>query len=142
MTAIEAIKEYQCSGCSNGTYESCPCFKQGIFHKGCINHCPGTVIPGIGTVFLGMPKGFDRLGKNKPFIQLFDSLEDVLENWGEYYVFDIPVWKYLDKFGNILVKVFQPRVNHCCIHIILNKDDFDRINATYTLTDKQIEEMD
>ena len=72
------IKEYQCCGCSKGYDVSC--FESnpngGI---GCGNHYPGTIISGIGAIFLGMPKGFNRVGKHeslKPYI--FESLKIAL----------------------------------------------------------------
>lgn len=49
-----AIKEYQCSGCTNGCDISC--FDSIPNHCGCDAHSVGTIISNIGYVYLGMPK--------------------------------------------------------------------------------------
>ena len=62
-----AVETYQCSGCVSGSsikcFNSCPDFKT---NYACDSHVAGTIImPHIGTVFLGLPKGFNRLGLYK-----------------------------------------------------------------------------
>ncbi len=132
----KAVEEYQCSGCMTGCNTECfePC-STGI---GCGKHYAGTMVfPGVGKIFLGLPKGFNRLGEikdMKPFI-----FED-LKNWGEYNKFNVPVWKYLDKNGNTIVRGIQPRLNAPFIHIIL-KNCINEINCEL-ITDVDINEMD
>ncbi|MFA5207516.1 MAG: hypothetical protein WC428_02550 [Candidatus Paceibacterota bacterium] len=132
----KAIEEYQCSGCITGM--NTECFEAANSGCGCGKHYAGTMIlPGIGKIFLGMPKGFNRLGEikdMKPFI-----FED-LKNWGEYNKYNVPVWKYLDKNGNTIVRGLQPRLNAPFIHIIL-KNCINEINCEL-ITDTDINEMD
>jgi hypothetical protein len=132
-----AIEEYQCSGCISGHNTECfePCHT-GI---GCGKHYAGThVMPIVGKIFLGLPKGFNRLGHNnddmKPFI--FNDLKD----WGEYNKFNVPVWKHLDKNGNTIVRGLQPRLNVPFLHIIL-KNALTEINCEL-ITDMDLKDMD
>jgi hypothetical protein len=74
----KAVSEYQCSGCINGP--ALTCFKNANFGIGCGDHKAGTIMCGYGHIFLGLPKGFNRLGDKtdlKPFI--YDKLSD---HWG------------------------------------------------------------
>jgi hypothetical protein len=135
----KAIKEYQCSGCISGhdPVES-GCFKQCDTGCGCGAHHAGTFMMGIGKLFLGLPKGFNRLGDINdmhPYI-----FEDFLKDWGEYNKFNIPVWKHLDENGNTIVRGLQPRLNTPFIHIHLG-DHRDKINCI-EITNEDISEMD
>jgi hypothetical protein len=120
-----AIEEYQCSGCVSGSDVSC--FEEnesgGV---GCGKHCAGTMCFGIGSFFLGMPKGFNRLGENsklKPNIyETFESSE-----W-EYDKWNVPVWKFLSKEGHTFVRGISPRVNRPFIHIFL-ENCIEKINC-------------
>lgn len=115
-----AVERYQCSGCISGSDTSC--FKENVAGGiGCGKHLAGTMITGIGSVFLGLPKGFNRLGhldNMKPTI--FKSFKEFTETgWKEYNNFNIPVWKHLDKHGNTLVRGLMPRRNEPFLHIFL-----------------------
>lgn len=120
-----AIEDYQCSGCIRGYDTSC--FGEnpegGI---GCGKHCAGTIIPPIGALFLGMPKGFNRLGeytKLKP--NIYDTFES--SEW-TYNTWNVPVWKYLSKDGHTFVRGIMPRVNRPFIHVFL-ENCMDKINC-------------
>ena len=115
-----AVERYQCSGCISGSNISC--FKENIAGgAGCGGHLSGTIINGIGKIFLGLPKGFNRLGhleNMKPII--FKSFKEFRESdWKEYCNFQVPVWKHLDKHGNTLVRGLLPRRNEPFLHIFL-----------------------
>jgi hypothetical protein len=133
----KAIEEYQCSGCIAG--HNTDCFEPCETGQGCGKHYAGTgVTGGIGKVFLGMPRGFNRLGEHvemKPY--LFESF---LKDWGEYNKFNIPVWKYLDKHGNTIVRGLQPRLNTPFIHVHLG-DHRDEINCL-EITENDLKDMD
>lgn len=80
MKPEESVKEYQCPGCAGGVYPEC--FQKSPMGVGCVKHCPGTMSPGIGTFFLGLPKGFCRLGASKPEsmpILIFENEKQFLE---------------------------------------------------------------
>jgi hypothetical protein len=120
-----AIEEYQCSGCISGCNISC--FKPNVHGGiGCGEHYSGTIISFIGKIFLGMPKGFNRLGnheKLKP--NIYDTYES--SEW-KYDIFNIPVWKYLSKDGHTFVRGIMPRRNETFIHIFL-ENCIDKINC-------------
>lgn len=132
-----AIEEYQCSGCVSGCDVE-ECFEAnpsgGI---GCGRHHSGTLIPSIGKIFLGMPKGFDRLGPHEKMkVQIFQNLD---EGWG-FDKFNIPVWKYKNKIGHTLVRGIMPRRNEPFVHIFL-EDCMDRIECQ-EITEDDINGMD
>ncbi len=134
MTPEKAVQEYQCSGCVNGPYPDC--YKT-IENIACDSHCPGTMISGIGPIFLGLPKGFCRLGVHKESkIYIF---KNVIGGWG-YAKFSVPVWKHLDEHGNTLVRGMCPRLNEPWIHIYLG--DYMKNIDCYEITSQDIDEMD
>ncbi len=129
------IKNYQCSGCIKGSFPEC--FTEntngGI---GCENHFAGTGIMGLGKIFLGMPKGFNRLGecdKMKPYI-----FETFKSGWG-YDMFNVPVWKYL-KDGHTFVRGISPRINTPFIHVYL-ENCIEQIKCL-EITEEELSNMD
>lgn len=142
MKVADAIKNYQCSGCAKGTYPEC-FFKSRYDGIGCDNHYPGTYINGIGKIFLGMPKGFNRLGINEETkLLIFEKFSDFINpnNHNGYSKFMIPTWKHLDEYGNTLVRVYMPRKNDSCIHIFL-ENCLDKIDCL-EITQEDIDNMD
>lgn len=132
----KAIEEYQCSGCINGHDVSC-FMENPNGGVGCGGHKSGTFLSDIGNIFLGMPKGFNRLGENKklqPYI--FKTFED--SDWS-YDKYNVPVWKYL-KDGHTFVRGVMPRKNETFIHIYL-EDCVDKINCI-EITESDIDYMD
>lgn len=132
------IEKYQCPGCI--VCSDNKCFKKGD-NLECGRHVPGTIIIGIGILFLGLPKGFCRLGVSTPEkykISIFKNLESV---WGQGYdKFNIPVWKHLDEHGNTLIRGLTPRNNQPFLHVIIG-DYIDQIDC-YEVTKKDLTEMD
>lgn len=135
MNVEQAVKEYQCPGCVGGPYKTC--FKECTFGKGCESHCPGTLMFGVGKLFIGMPKGFNRCGPAEPTHTPIIILEDDIDFFDK---FNVPVWKYLDEHGNTLVRGLSPRVNMPFLHIYL-KDIREKVNC-YELTKDDVEGMD
>lgn len=138
MTPEEAVKNYQCPGCADGCYEQC--FKKNQYGCGCIDHYPGTAIyPVVGKIFLGMPKGFNRIGSNDGTkIFIYETKEQFDKEIG-YNEYTVPVWKALDEHGNTLVRMYAPRLNSSHIHIFLGNymDEIDAIDVT-----EKMKEMD
>lgn len=132
-----AIETYQCSGCISGGDISC--FENiNNYGIGCQKHQSGTMVSGIGNIFLGMPKGFNRLGEQfrlKPFI--YDTFESSV--W-EYNMWNIAVWKYLSQDGHTFVRGIMPRKNEPFIHIFL-ENCIDKINCL-EITQDDINGMD
>lgn len=91
---------------------------------------------GVGKIFIGMPKGFNRCGPAEPPTPIV-ILEDNIDFFDK---FNVPVWKYLDKHGNTLVRGLSPRVNMPFLHIYL-KDIREKVNC-YELTKDDVEGMD
>ena len=115
MTPEEAVKEYQCPGCVGGPFETCYIKRSGL-DVGCSSHVPGTMSPGIGKFFLGLPRGFCRVGPcDGMTVNIFNSIEN---GWG-FNMFNVPVWKRLDSHGNTLVRGLSPRINSPFIHIYM-----------------------
>jgi len=135
----DAIEEYQCPGCMAGS--DITCFKkddEGL-SSACGNHRAGTAAVGIGKFFLGMPKGFNRLGagfggdKNLR-IDMFETYDD---SWAKnddagYKKWNIPVWKYKNKNGHTMLRGLSPRNNSSFLHVILEDcmDKFDCLEIT------------
>ena len=138
-----AIEEYQCSGCISGHDVSC-------FEKnpnggvGCGKHLAGTFITQIGKIYLGMPRGFCRHGEQKNlFMRIFKTFEDFKKDCDQmpkYDIFNIPVWKHLNKQGHTLIRGLRPRKNEGFILVIL-EDCMDKINCL-EITQELIDAMD
>lgn len=138
MTREEMIKTYQCPGCVG-----CDNFDdQGNAGSGCANHHAGTVIyPHVGNIFLGMPKGFNRLGHAKHMpLNIFLSWDDMIKQGHEPDMWNIPLWKYLDENGNTLIRGFRPRINDPFLFVIGGdcRDKFDCLE----ITQEDVEAMD
>lgn len=125
-----AIEEYQCPGCVVGSDVSC--FEinsnDGV---GCGKHH-------VGNFFLGMPRGFNRLGeytKLKP--NIYDTFES--SEW-KYDMWNIPVWKHLSKDRHTFVRGIMPRKNEPFLHIYL-ENCIDKINCL-EITQEDIDGMD
>lgn len=120
-----AIEKYQCSGCVSG--HNITCFSQNTSRGiGCGKHHAGTSLFGIGNVFLGMPKGFNRLGEQttlKP--NIFEKFET--SDW-PYDVYNVPVWKYLSEDGHTFVRGMMPRKNEPFLHVFL-ENCIEKINC-------------
>lgn len=132
-TTKEAIEEYQCVGCADGSFPTC--YEKGDFEE-CNRHVPGTMIPYIGKVFLGMPTGFNRLCRDNSLkIKIFKTYADF-----SYDKFNVPAWKYLNEKGHTLVRGLMPRINTTFLHIFL-EDCRNRIPCL-EITNKDLSEMD
>ena len=136
---IAMVEEYQCPGCVCGSDISC--FEQDIDNENnmaCSKHVVGTVISGnIGKIFLGMPKGFNRLGfAERTEISIFGEVEN---GWG-YDFLNLPVWKHLDKNGNTLVRGICPRINMPWIHIFAG-NVLEKVDC-FEITEDELSGMD
>lgn len=128
------IENYQCAGCVCGSDTKC-------YEKGdnveCGKHVVGTRIMGLGRIFLGMPKGFNRQGPVEDMgMQIFENFD---KGWG-YNKLNLPVWKHLDEYGNTLVRGISPRTNTPFLHVFIG-DCMDRISCLQ-ITSSDLLEMD
>jgi hypothetical protein len=142
----EAIKEYQFPGCVSEYPTKTNVVQDGVGIEWS-EHVAGTlVMPYVGTIFLGMPKGFNRLGifdghnKEQMNINIFENWEQFNElfihSYGKY---NVPVWKYVNEKGHTFVRGLMPRLNRPFLHIIL-ENCIDKIEC-YQVTDEDLEEM-
>lgn len=131
------VKEYQCPGCVGGGDMHCYESRRDSKDLSCASHVAGTTMGGIGRIFLGMPKGFNRLGLcDGTKISIYKKLSDCFE----YDFLNVPVWKYLDDHGNTLVRGICPRINNPWIHIFIG-DCLDQIEC-FEITEEHINEID
>lgn len=116
------IEEFQCPGCVAGSDIKCGAFK---FSKNngvcCTGHVPGTMILGLGSILLGMPKGFNRVGdwrgeggftRDDSRIRLFTKGE--APEWNDL---NVPVWAMVEK-GYLYVRTYSPRTNRTFIDVV------------------------
>lgn len=117
----EAIERYQCPGCMVGG--DIECYGRGLGLE-CGKHIPGTFMVGVGKLFLGMPKGFNRVGSQFDMkINIARKFENI-----HYDKWNIPVWKFKNEFNQVLVRGVSPRLNCCFLDIIL-EDCLEKINC-------------
>ena len=129
----ELIEMYQCVGCVCGSDIECGSYKKSDT-LACNGHCAGTRISRIGRIFLGMPKGFDRLGDNLK-IEIFKHIDDF-----KYDHFNIPVWKYKNSKNHIFVRGIMPRLNQTFLQIF-QTGDINKIDA-YEVTNDLLKTID
>lgn len=131
----KAVEEYQCPGCVCG--HDTTCYQEKSGSEACGKHVAGTMIMGLGQIFLGMPKGFNRVGPSEGMkINIFRELKD---GWGFDFL-NVPVWKFKDEHGNTLVRGIQPRTSSPFLHIFLT-DCMQEINCM-EITEKELEAID
>jgi len=126
------IEEYQCPGCFFGSNVECGSYMNGIELE-CGSHQPAThVMPVIGTIYLGLPKGFNRTGYcGKMELVIYESKP-------KYDFLNIPVWKYFDQNGNTIVRGICPRITKPFLHIYIGNHikEIDCIEITQEHLDK------
>lgn len=134
----EFVEEYQCPGCVVGGDASCYAGETDSKSITCSKHVSGTIeFPAVGSFFLGMPKGFNRIGSAKELkLYIFNKLDD---GWG-FDKFNVPVWKYLDEHGNTIVRGLSPRINSPFLHIFIG-NHIDKIDC-FKITNEDIKAMD
>jgi hypothetical protein len=136
-----AVEEYQCPGCSNGCDTSC--YQKSDNSVSCKKHHAGTFVSFLGAIFLGMPKGFNRLGTgmgDKPIlvIEIFKNFDEAQVSWS-YDKWNIPSWKYV-KDGHTFVRGLSPRTNRPFLHIFL-EDCASKINC-FEVSEQMVIDMD
>jgi len=137
----KAVEQYQCTGCVSGS--SIECYTKASLGCGCENHCAGTLILGIGHVFLGMPKGFDRKGPvQEQRVIIFESIESRNKQWSDADVFTVNVWKYQNVEGDVFIRGYMPRINRPFLQVILGVPDESAIFAVHLITEEDFENMD
>lgn len=119
---LDMIREFQCPGCSVGTYpdEGCEAYKLDedpyMFH--CSAWHPGTFMGGVGRIALGLPKGFLRTGAvDLEIMKHYFRLHESPEACPEFNRFNVPVWA-MEENGYLFVRTYSPRNNWLYIDVI------------------------
>ena len=126
----EMVEEFQCPGCVCGMDVTCGAFapkdEEGPgANLACKGHVAGTTMAGLGEFYLGLPKGFCRVGvierrwphgselakhNDNNNIRLFEKLPN-------YDRLNVPVWA-MEKDGYLFVRCFMPRINYTTVDVI------------------------
>ncbi len=114
----QMIEEFQCPGCVCGAGVDSGCYEPDGDQFTCDRHCAGTLVSHIGTINLGLPKGFNRLGPLDQrvagnTIRLYESVETM----PQYNEFNVPVWG-MERDGYLFVRCYMPRVNQTYVDVI------------------------
>lgn len=111
----QMIERFQCCGCVCGPDTKC---SESDFENKygfrCRAHVPGTTsVPG-GRVYLGLPRGFNKVGevREKNNIRLW--LSGSKPEWDK---FNIPVWAMVSD-NALFVRTFCPRVNISYVDVV------------------------
>ncbi len=135
----KAIQAYQCPGCIIG--HDISCFEKAEGGNGCGKHRAGTFISHIGKVYLGMPKGFNRVGDKECPIEIHTTLQAAKDEFSNIFgKYTVSVWKYLNEKNHTFVRSYCPRLNYTMIYIFL-ENCMDKIDAI-EITAEDIDYMD
>lgn len=119
---LTMVREFQCSGCVRGSspttcdrvaIKDAPWGPHTMF--ACEAHAVGTTILGIGQIYLGMPKGFNRVGDA--------SSEDTrVRLWAQgnqpsWNHLNVAVWA-MEHDGYLFVRTYAPRTNTTYVDIV------------------------
>ena len=128
MTEAEMIEEYICSGCVSGPYPEC--HKPPGDYVGCLGHVLGTFMMGIGSLALGLPRGFNRPGpahepdpkgehRNTMMIRCWTDPKKATWNGGSsiWNNLNVPVWAMV-RDGALFVRTYMPRTNYTAIDVV------------------------
>lgn len=124
----EMVEKFQCPGCVCGMDVTCGKFESEDdegpgSNYSCKGHVAGTMIAGVGSFYLGLPKGFCRVGvldrrwppsekerNQNNNIRLFDKMP-------QYNKLNVPVW-VMEKDDHLFVRCFMPRINYTTVDVI------------------------
>lgn len=109
-TVKHLVEQYQCPGCVIGSDTSCGKFCQSETcyddSGACGAHCAGTSILGGGRLYLGLPRGMNKVGDGPSGRRI--RIWPKGSKGPGWDVFNIPVWFKMDE-GNLIVKTVLPR---------------------------------
>ena len=128
---LDMIEEFQCPGCVCGSSPREDCFRPAPLMDGwprfnCNAHVAGTMVLGIGSFYLGLPKGFCRVGmrseaayrrvqeKEGAHTNIRLWLKGTNPGWDD---FNVAVWA-MEKDGYLFVRTYSPRTNNSNVDVI------------------------
>lgn len=117
------VETFQCPGCVAGGDTSCGVFEPetGWSHGACKSHVAGTLIMPGGKVYLGMPKGFNRVGVI-PYKRDGASASNNVRLWAAgtdpgWDRLNVAVWA-MEVDGHLFVRTFAPRVGQHFVDVV------------------------
>lgn len=135
----DMIEKFLCPGCIQGSAGHCDKYElEGMPQSGhyCGNWCAGTIMSGVGSIVLGLPKGFNRLGsmyfakhsaaeegQKTAIVRLFerDEYDQMINEPSDCEVpsshLNVPVWAMEDD-GYLFVRTFAPRIGWHWIDVV------------------------
>ncbi|MCP4903002.1 MAG: hypothetical protein GY906_39060 [bacterium] len=121
---IEMVNKFQCPGCVCGTCpDDCPSFKfddNDGYGFQCDGHVAGTMVLGVDSVYLGLPKGFSHVG-DRPRDVNGEHVKSHIRMWDRgdpgYDHLNVPVWA-MEKDGFLFVRCYCPRSNRTFVDVI------------------------
>ncbi len=122
MSVRQMVKQFQCAGCMSGSDTECGRYKpsnQG--HVACESHVPGTLAMPGGLIYLGMPKGFTKVGALPGALAGAPSTNIRLWPTGTSPTWDylnLPVWAHQNEDGVTFVRTYLPRINQAFVDVI------------------------
>lgn len=126
---LNMIQEFQCPGCGLGGPDPKECssflleedlWQEKVPNFHCKNHSAGTFMGRVGYIYLGLPKGFNKVGCIQPQFKLVKRSNNIylfLEQVPKYNNCNVPVWAMI-KDGYLFVRVYMPRINSSIIQVI------------------------
>lgn len=132
VTFRKMVKEHLCPGCVSDCSDDmklCKMFGNSVVGRTCRNWHAGTTCSGMGSIALGMPKGFNRLGQmqhtkraaaecadimlirlftREEYDNFFKSKPPSKGFWDTPLTFNIPTWALIQN-GYLYVRTFAPR---------------------------------
>ncbi|MFA5071130.1 MAG: hypothetical protein WC511_02055 [Candidatus Pacearchaeota archaeon] len=137
-TVLKAVEKYFCPGCMQACNrgERCQNVSKSSNWGGftCSKHHPGTFIGGLTKIYLGFPRGFNKVPAESPY----NIKPEMVEICGptDFNHLNIPVWALEDN-GNLFVKYVSPRTNvvNVLIYLNLTLEKFREIVVKYPVID-------
>lgn len=122
-TELSIIGEMQCPGCTCGCAPAAECesFKPSNEYGFCCEgHSSGTMMSGVGWIYLGLPKGFNRVGayrakgdsERRNNIRLWIAPD--IPGWD---FLNVPIWA-MEEDGFLYVRTYCPRINTNFVDIV------------------------
>lgn len=150
MTREEIIEKFQCPGCVGCDFGITDQIEKDTWIKGsemfaCKNHCPGTRMSGVGQIYLGLPRGFNKVGAIHTEASSLDMCTSNIQFFLEKPTYDhlnIPVWGMCED-GFLFIRVYSPRVNRSYIHVVQLEDgDLELPEGIVFIVSDFIDEID
>jgi hypothetical protein len=137
-------ESYQCPGCMLGSNTKCGAYTPANKHDNaaCMKHAPGTTIfPVIGSLLLGLPKGFNRILKSdrkEEYVRIIP----VGTKLG-YDHLNVPVW-CMEHGCNLVVRTYSPRIDRTMIDVLegMTLESFQKEHPNVINVAKFIDDID